>query len=277
MTETRKPLVACVGDNCLSRYEGSTDELVAGNAASVAVRLSHAGMESVYIGVVGDDREGDLVRTRLEAERVNVSQVAVDEGHTGVVAVRLENGEHHVISADPGAAANLRINGAQVPCLLECTWVHCTRLSEADSGPLALLAREGVSLSYDFGRAWTDKILATFTPHLEAAFFDGSDMDDDEARRHVQRVVACGARCAIVMRGHRDIIAWAEGRLVQHEAHRLMIVDTLGACDAFIAGFIVATLAGAAADEAIERGINEAAETCTYLGAWRPRGQRIFQ
>jgi len=276
MTETRKPLVACVGDNCLSRYEGSTDELVAGNAASVAVRLSHAGMESVYIGVVGDDREGDLVRSRLEAERVNVSQVAVDEGRTGVVVVQLENGEYRVISADPGAAANLRISGTQVPCLLECTWVHCARLSEADGAPLALLAREGVSLSYDFGRVWSDKTLAAFTPNLEAAFFDGSDMDGDEARRHVQRIVACGARCAIVMRGHRDIIAWAEGRLVHHEARRVMVVDALGAGDAFIAGFIIATLAGAAADEAIERGINEAADTCTHVGAWRPRGQRIF-
>jgi len=276
MTETRKPLVACVGDNCLRRYEGSADEIVAGNAANVAVRLSHAGMESAYIGVVGDDREGDLVRAGLEAERVNVSQVVVGEGRTGVAVVRSENDEHRVISADPGAAASLRINGTQVPCLLECTWVHCARLSEADCGPLALLAREGVSLSYDFGRTWTEKTMATFTPHLEAAFFDGRDLDDDEARRHVQRVVACGARYAIVMRGLHDVIAWAEGRLVQREARRVMVVDTLGASDAFIAGFIIATLAGAAADEAIDRGINEAAETCTYLGAWRPRGQRIF-
>jgi fructoselysine 6-kinase len=276
MTETRKPLVACVGDNCLSRYEGSADELVAGNAANVAVRLSHAGMESVYIGAVGDDREGDLVRAGLEAERVNVSQVVIGEGRTGVAVVRSENDEHRVISADPGVAASLRINGAQVPCLLECTWVHCARLSEADCGPLALLAREGVSLSYDFGCTWTEKTMATFTPHLEAAFFDGRDLDDDEARRHVQRVVACGARCAIVMRGRHDVIAWAEGRLVQREARRVMVVDTLGASDAFIAGFIIATLAGAAADEAIDRGINEAAETCTYLGAWRPRGQCIF-
>jgi len=193
-----------------------------------------------------------------------------------VAVVRSENGEHFVTNSDPGVASALRISSTQLPCLLECTWVHCAQLSEGEIGPLALLSREGVSLSYDFGRAWDDKTLATFTPHLEAAFFDGSDLDDDGARRHVQRVVACGARCAIVMRGHHDVIAWAEGRMVQREARRMMVIDTLGAGDAFIAGFIIAALAGAAAEEAIDRGINEAAETCTYVGAWRARGARTF-
>jgi fructoselysine 6-kinase len=276
MMETHKPLVACVGDNCLTRYEGSTIEVVAGHAANVAVRLSHAGMESVYIGVVGADRDGDAVRNGLAAEGVDVSHLVVGDGTTSVAVLRPIGDEQEIVNADPGVAASLRLNGAQVPLLLECTWVHCAGLSEADAGALTLLAAEGVSLSYDFGDRWTEKLVGTFAPHLEVAFFNGRDLSEDEARRHVQRVVASGARCAIATRGRYGVVAWAEGRLFERAARHVMIVDALGAGDAFIAGFIVSTLAGGAADEAIERGLGEATAACAHFGAWRPRGERIF-
>jgi fructoselysine 6-kinase len=276
MSETRKPLVACVGDNMVSRYDGSGHEAIAGSAVNVAVRLSHAGMESAYVGVVGDDDAGRQIVAGLEAEGVDVSLVAVADGTTGSSEVRWADGVRQPVDTDPGVAASLRLNGAHMPFLLERTWVHCARLNIADAPALALLAREGVSMSYDFGADWTDDEVAAFAPHLEAAFFDGRDASQEEARWLVQRVVACGARCALLTNGGEGVIAWAEGRFVQRTARQVAVIDALGARDAFVAGFIVATLAGAAADEAIDRGTHEAVEACSHRGAWRPRGARIL-
>ena len=190
--------------------------------------------------------------------------------------MRWVDGVQRLFDEDPGVGAGLRLNGAHMPFLLERTWVHCARLHDGDAPALALLAREGVSMSYDFRRDWTDDEVVAFAPHLEAAFFSGRDLTEEDARRHVQRVVACGARCAIVTRGRDGAIAWAEGRLVHRGARMGAVVDTLGAGDAFAAGFIVATLAGAGADEAIDRGIHEAGEACSHRGAWRSRAAGAF-
>jgi fructoselysine 6-kinase len=274
----RKPLVACIGDNRVDRYVGTAmSELVGGHAVNVAVRLSHAGMQSAYVGVVGDDAEGGRIRAALEAEGVDAEHVAVAGGRsTGVSVTRAEGESRYLVSDEAGAAADVRVDGDLLPFLLDCTWVHGARLSQRDGKAMALLAQHGVSVSYDFLGEWTEALLASYCPHLEAAFFSGSGMDDEEAAHHVQRMVALGARCAVVTRGRAGVVAWAEGRLLRRPVRPAAIVDTLGAGDAFIAGFITATLAGAGADEALDRAGNEAAECCTFRGAWRPRGARIF-
>jgi fructoselysine 6-kinase len=273
----RKPLVACVGDNRVDRYVGgATGELVGGHAVNVAVRLSHAGMQSAYVGVVGDDCEGGRVRAALEAEGVDVERVSVAAGQpTGVTVTRAEGESRYLVGDEPGAAAQVHVDGDLLPFLFDCTWVHAARLSPQDATAMALLAQHGVSISYDFLDGWTEALLASFCPHLEAAFLR-STADDEEAARHAQRVVNLGARCAVVLRGRAGVVAWAEGRLVRRPVRPVPTVDTLGANDAFIAGFITATLAGAGADEAFDRAANEAAECCSFRGAWRPRGARIF-
>jgi fructoselysine 6-kinase len=45
-------------------------------------------------------------------------------------------------------------------------------------------------------------------------------------------------------------------------------VDTTGAGDSFIAGFLEARTVGASVGAALLRGAQQAAQTCTHLGGW---------
>jgi fructoselysine 6-kinase len=261
--------VASVGDNCVDRYVGVvTGRYAGGNALNVAVRLALAGHASAYLGAVGNDEDGRFILAALRNAGVDASHTEVRSGASGVTVVRVELGERTFVSEEYGVAGSYCFVPAGLEFLEDRAWVHAARLSGA-SRALAALADRGVPLSYDFTDHWDLTASIELCPRLQAAFFSGSSLGEAGARRLAEQAVERGARAGIVTRGAQGVIACFGGRLVTRSADAVTVVDTLGAGDAFIAGYVGATLAGAEADEALESGAWEAAESCTHVGAWR--------
>jgi fructoselysine 6-kinase len=261
--------VASVGDNCVDRYVGAVSGRYAGgNALNVAVRLAQAGYASAYLGAVGDDENGRFILASLGEAGVDASHAEVRSGPSGVTIVRVEGGERTFVSEEYGAAGSYCFVPAGLEFLEDRSWVHAARLSGA-SRALTLLADRGVPLSYDFTDHWDQTAAIELCPRLRAAFFSGSALGEEGARRLAEQAVERGARVGIVTRGAQGVVACVGDRLVTRAAEAVAVVDTLGAGDAFIAGYVAATLRGAEADEALDRGAREAAESCTHVGAWR--------
>jgi fructoselysine 6-kinase len=263
--------VAAVGDNCVDRYEGSaTGRFVGGNALNVAVGFAQMGYESAYLGRVGDDENGASILAALSKEGIDVSHVEVVDGPSGVTVVRLEEGERSFLSEDYGVALSYRLRPADLEFLRDKAWVHVARLPQALSS-LVSLADRAPALSYDFTDGWDEAALDGLCPRLRVAFFSASSLDDDDARRLARRAVASGAGIGVVTRGARGVVACAGDRLLVRPAPRVTRVDTLGAGDAFIAGFVAAALEGADVERALDEGATRAAMTCTHVGGWRSR------
>jgi fructoselysine 6-kinase len=261
--------VACVGDNCVDRYVGAVSGRYAGgNALNVAVRLALAGHPSAYLGAVGDDEDGRFIVAALRAAGVDASHTEVRSGASGVTVVRVEGGERTFVSEKYGVAASYCFVPAGLGFLEDRAWVHAARLTGA-SRALAALADRGVPLSYDFTDHWDQDTAVELCPRLRAAFFSGSALDEGAARRLAEQAVERGARVGVVTRGALGVVACIGDRLVARAAEPVAVVDTLGAGDAFIAGFIACLLAGAEVDEALDCGARDAAESCTHVGAWR--------
>jgi ribokinase len=93
-----------VTDGELSRHHGGKG----GNQATAAARvLGEAGRVAV-LGAVGDDDMGHSARTALEAEGIDVANVAVVAGSpTGVALIAVDQGGQNQISVAPGANRDL--------------------------------------------------------------------------------------------------------------------------------------------------------------------------
>lgn len=83
-----------------------------GKGANQAVGLSRLGGDVFLIGAVGNDPYGKEIRQGLEKEGINISRVTVQEEHTGLAAIFLDDtGENHIITI---AGANSRVSPGQV-------------------------------------------------------------------------------------------------------------------------------------------------------------------
>lgn len=84
--------LAGVGDNVVDRYRDLGTMFPGGQALNVAVYARRAGVESAYLGVVGDDVAGRHVLGALVAEGVDTSHVQVRSGSNAFAEVALVGG-----------------------------------------------------------------------------------------------------------------------------------------------------------------------------------------
>lgn len=258
--------VASVGDNCVDRYQGTaTVSLAGGNALNVAVGLAAAGLDSHYLGAVGEDEDAELILAGARSAGVDVGRVRRLALPTGVTLVRLgSDGDRAFIEERYGASAAYRADAGDVAFLSGCSWVHCANLAE----PSALADRlDGAAISYDFALEHDGPMLDQLAPRLAIAFFSGAELSREQAAEVAQRAVEAGAALAVVTRGRSGSMA-LNSRVVEVAAEPVDVVDTLGAGDALIAAVIAARLRGLELEEALAAGSAAAARACTHHGAW---------
>jgi ribokinase len=93
-----------VTDGELSRHHGGKG----GNQATAAARVLGEAGRVAMLGAVGDDDMGYAARTALEAEGIDVANIAVVAGSpTGVALIAVDQGGQNQISVAPGANRDL--------------------------------------------------------------------------------------------------------------------------------------------------------------------------
>jgi 2-dehydro-3-deoxygluconokinase len=268
---------------------------VAGAEANVAVGLARLGHAVAYVGRVGGDAFGTVVRRRLRGEGVDVSHLTTDPAAaTGLMVRELRDlGPMEVIYHRAGSAGS-RLGPEDVDAargdIEGARWLHLTGITPALSPSagvavaraveLARAAGATVSLDLNLRRwLWTEAEAAVALWDLAArcdvvlggldevavvgglagTLEEGANADPEAA---ADAILAAGARRVVVKLG-------AEGALERNPdgvscrapaipvAH---VVDPVGAGDAFTAGYVSWTLGDAPTDEALR-----AANACGAL------------
>lgn len=299
--------VLCLGEalvDLLPRGRGALEEVAAfepcpgGAPANVATGLARLGLRVGFRGVVGDDPFGRLLARRLADEGIEVQLRATKARPTGLWFVALDaRGERSFFSpnarfsadkllvpadADPAAIGRARF-------LHVGSSAHVTPEGQAALRAAVDAARaRGVAVSFDpnvRAHLWDElaplrALVADVLPRCAFA-----KISDDEAalctgeadpERAAARLVALGVEVACVTLGAAGALV-RRGDDVRHvPAERVEVVDTTGAGDGFVAGFLSVVAREAAPPralpiETLERaarvGCRVAARVCERLGA----------
>ncbi|GAA0308845.1 PfkB family carbohydrate kinase [Kineococcus aurantiacus] len=255
-------MIGVIGDNTIDRYVGEVERtFVGGNALNVAVQLHRHGRPVHYSGAVADDPDGQVVRAAVEAQGVGVTGLRTDPGETAVTLVEVAaDGERSFAREDFGVTARFVPAEAELDLLARCDWVHLGMTAAAQQVRDALRARGPVRLSQD---------CAVSPGHdgLEVAFLSVGD-DRSRAPAAAREALAGGARLAVATCGAAGAYATDGQREWWQDATAADVVDTTGAGDSFIAGFIAARVDGHDVPTALRTGSQWAAATCGHLAGW---------
>jgi fructokinase len=253
---------------------------VGGSLANVSVGLARLGARSAYVGVLGEDEFGHFLRERLAAEGVDVSRLRqTAEAKTGLVFISLDARGERSFSFYRTLSAERLLGERDVdPSFLgRARVVHC--------GTNSLLlpeAREAMLRTVETGRAagrivscdpnlrlhaWEEPevlraLLGRLLPRCtvvklseEEVSFATGRADAEEALRHL---AGEGVLLPVVTLGAAGAAFLWRGEVVRVPAPRARVVDTTGAGDGFVAGFLygltrryadVTALAGASREE----------------------------
>lgn len=258
--------IAAVGDNCIDKFLPPIGEaLVGGNAINVAVQLAKLGHDISYFGAVGPDVDGRRTRAALIENGVSVAHLEERSGKTAHTDIEvLPSGERVFLFEDFGVCAGYRPSDADLAALKTMDHVHIGWLD--DGGALRRsLAAAGVCVSQDISVNADPTNLGV--DGLTIAF--GSAGEDDAAvEAMIDRFLAAGVRVAVVTRGSKGSVAATLEDRAEAGIRQVNVVDTTGAGDSFIAGFLSAYVGGGSLQDAVEAGRDRAALTCGHVGGF---------
>jgi 2-dehydro-3-deoxygluconokinase len=246
------------------RHAPALELKIGGAESNVAIALSRLGLSAGWISSLGDDEPGQLVLDRVRGEGVDTSQVRRLQGYpTGLYLRERVGTETRVYYYRRGAAASTMAPGAfDLEYLEGAEFLHLTGITPALSEECrdftlwaAREARENrTSVSFDVNyrsKIWSPEEARGFVeemlPHTDLLL-----VGDDEARalwgrgdeELVRELAAAGPREVVLKRGGEGSLGLIEDRLIEQPVFPVEEVDSIGAGDAFDAGYLAGHLWG---------------------------------
>jgi ribokinase len=221
---------------------------------------------------VGDDAEGRAALEPLRAAGVDVSHV---RSHTGVpsrtaqIWVERGSGERAVLGCrDP----RLVLEEADLPLEIVRS-ARLLHLDTSDPRPAATAARAAheagipVVLDADAPGAGLAELLPLVDFPVVSRAFAETLFGTSRVREALERLLAAGARMAVVTLGDRGALARCGSQEIRCPAWPVEARDTTGAGDAFLAGLVWGLLEGFEAGEVLRAAAAAAAHNCRAPGA----------
>lgn len=265
---------------------------VAGAELNVAIGLSRLGHASRWCGVLGEDQFGSLILRTLRAEGVDVSTVRRMAAPTGIIVFEPLVGGVTRVDYHRASSAGSRLSAPDVLAAYEQRprILHVTGITPAlGEGPAEAIRRvvetahaDGVTVCLDVNhrsRLWsTEQARATLGPLV--SFVDIIVASDDELTvvtppeldaeaAQVEWLLEQGVGQIVVKRGADGATACVAGQSVVHQAARNVVaVDTVGAGDAFVAGYLSGVLDSLSVAERLSRAVTVAGFAVSTMGDW---------
>lgn len=263
---------------------------IGGAESNTAIGLARLGVPVAWVGRVGNDSLGDLVLRELRAEGVQVL-ARRDGAATGLMVKEQRTSlTTHVWYYRAGSAGS-RLSVEDVPeqLIRDASVLHVTGITPALSESAAQAVRHAVdvargagttvSLDVNFrGRLWSAAdAAATLRPLVAAAdvLFAGTDeaqlfapgVEDELDLAHA--LAALGPAEVVIKLGAAGAVALIGGEAHRQAAVPVDAVDTVGAGDAFIAGYLSERLAGADVPARLRTAVLVGAFACTVRSDWQ--------
>ncbi len=259
--------LAAVGDNCIDFYDQTGDAYPGGNPVNVAVYTVRLGGTASYTGVVGEDDYGALMRRAIAGKGVDVSHLRTEPGTTALSHVSIVDGDRVFGDYEEGVMASFRLTDEDIDFLCAHDMV-VSGLWGMIAPDLPRLKARGAAVAFDFADKPEDPVVAQALPFVDYAFFS-DDADGDAALEDFLRcVTAKGPKVAVVTRGEKGSLAYDGARFYRGDIVPCRVVDTMGAGDSFIAGFLYGLMRGQDIPACMALGAQNSSVTLGYAGAW---------
>ena len=230
-----------------------------GAPANVLAALNRLGFRTAFIGKVGADMHGQLLKETLESNGIDTGGMIVDpDVFTTLAFVELKNGERNFSFArKPGADTKLRPEEVNNDIVKNTKIFHFGSLSLTDEPARSATIyaieeakKAGAVISYDPNyRAplWPNADAAMAQMRAVVKYADIMKISDEETmlltghedpKEAAEALLAQGVSCVVVTLGVDGALLKTKNIEIQEKGKPCKVVDTTGAGDSFWGGLL---------------------------------------
>lgn len=231
-----------------------------GKGANQAVAAARAGAEVAFIGAVGNDPDGELLRTALATAGVDVTRLRRLDVATGLAVVSVAADGENAIVVVPGANHALDELGDGDRDLLATAAVALFQLEV----PVPFVAAAAALVD---GLVVLNAAPATVLPDALIDVLDVLVVNEGEAAALGDAVLARVPAVVITLGSEGCVLRLAGEPELRVPAERVEVVDTTGAGDAFCGALAAALASGADWPMVLQQATVAAARAVSSAGA----------
>ncbi len=268
---------------------------IGGAESNVAIGVRRLGGHAIWIGRVGADGLGERVTRELNAEQLEVHAIIDTGARTGLMVKERRTPEVTRVGYYRAGSAGSRLEPADLdPAIIERAGVlHLSGITPALSESAAAATRAAaaiataarVPISFDVNHRSTlwpaDEAAEVYRElaALSTIVFAGEDeaallVGDGSPAALAARIAALGPSQVVIKLGPDGCLALIDGRVIEVPAVRITPVDTVGAGDAFVAGYLAELLAGESPEARLSTAVRTGAFACLGPGDWETYPRR---
>ncbi|MFC4321356.1 PfkB family carbohydrate kinase [Litchfieldia salsa] len=268
-----------IGDNVVDCYLDQNKYYPGGNCVNVAVNAKRNGASEVaYLGIFGNDEPAGHIKYVLNREGIDYRYSRDVTGITGQPQVTLTGDNDRVFVGGPKNTVQHKFKIQLVQEELDyiktfdLSHVSCYSSMESELSKLSQVSK----VSYDFSNRKDLTYIESIAPYISYAFFSAAELSDEELERFIRDLASFRFEIIGLTRGGRPAIFIKNGRIYEQMLKNISVVDTMGAGDSLIAGFLTSYISGDTIEAAIEKGTRSAEKTCQdYGGFGYPKEMQI--
>lgn len=268
----------------MTRFSETIDMYLGGDAVNEAVSMTAMGNEVSLYTVIGDDTLGDAFMNMVRDRGMSTKGILRDKNHgtTATIVTVESDGEHGCMTLRDGAAGNMRYSpevfdidfkGVKLLSVASLFWSRGQ--TEEDLVKLFSAAREaGAVTAADMVLDQSQMTLKDIEGALkyidylvpsyhEASYFTGKDTPEEIAEVFHEK----GVKTVVLKMGAEGVFASSRGETLRVGTIADKVVDTLGAGDNFVAGFLTGIADGLSLEHALYFGSAASAIAISQYGA----------
>jgi 2-dehydro-3-deoxygluconokinase len=274
--------------NGLIRLGAGFSSSLGGAESNVAIGLSRLGHRVGWIGAVGEDEQGELVLRTLRAERVSIIARVDQSRPTALMLVEKRLGSSVRVSyyRSNSAGSSLRYEDVEQYLVPGVRLLHVTGITPALSASArdATLravnkAKElGITVSFDVNyrallwqQSEASEVLSLLAAQADILIASESELPLIGSGSHEEiasHALSLGTSIVVIKRGALGVTVVDRDVKIDVPAHLVAVIDTVGAGDAFSAGFLSGFLDNLGNQACAERGVATAAFSAANAGDW---------
>ncbi|KTS92329.1 ribokinase [Microbacterium testaceum] len=257
---------------------------IGGAESNVAVGLQRLGIDAAWLGRVGDDPLGERIARELRGEGLDVLALVDAGAPTGLMIKERPSAASTAVHYYRRGSAGSRLAPDDLPAgwiedadLLHVTGITPLLSDTARSTVLAAVERAraaGIPVSFDINYRSALAVAEIAGPVLReiaeraTLVFGGVEELDLLGPDAMASLLAAGVAQVVVKRGPEGAAVFTPEGLTEALGFVIEPLDTVGAGDAFVAGYLSAWLEDLRAEDALVRGNACGAMACLVPGDW---------
>lgn len=261
--------VAAIGDNCIDVYERLGKRYPTGNVVDTGVNIQKLGIPVSIISTTGSDENGTWIIEAIKKEGLDISHLKVGDGPTAITYMDMNGLDRVHGDYVEGVLENMIFDDEDIRFAATHDLVHTALWGKAENTLKKIKKlNPNCFISFDYADRLNHELVEKTLPYVDYGFYSYHEERNEEIENFLEDKVNRGMKIAVATFGEKGSLAYDGKQFYEGGIYPANLVNTVGAGDSFIAGFLYEVLMGATIEKCLDTGAKVSARVVSTFNPW---------